>query len=115
MISCARGRCQRGAAGQVIVPAPRVERCTTPPPHRHLLLAIERPDWSPDVHAQFPDNFRVAARTLLLAAHRLDPSSSSESSSSRRRGASAAHLGVLPVETLHGVLRAAAYPVSAWL
>ena len=61
-----------------------------------LWTALQRPAWSPATHATFPQAFKQAARTLLLAAQ-------------------AAGLAALPSEVLAGVLGQAAYPLSSWL
>lgn len=40
-----------------------------------MWLALTRPPWRPVNHTRFPPAFRLAARQLLLAAHRLSASS----------------------------------------
>ena len=73
----------------------------------HLLwTALQRPAWSPSNHATFPQAFKQAARTLLLAAQ-----------AGKRTGSSwaATGLAALPSEVLVGVLGQAAYPLSSWL
>ncbi|PRW60664.1 nitrilase cyanide hydratase and apolipo N-acyltransferase [Chlorella sorokiniana] len=108
-----------------------------------VLLAARDGSWSPATHHHWPDGFKAAARTLLLAAGRGGHShggsgragSSAGVSSAvqppaprrrRRREAAAIAsgsgqeqerclLGVLPAELLLRIVQAAAEPLSVWL
>ncbi|EFN53656.1 hypothetical protein CHLNCDRAFT_136398 [Chlorella variabilis] len=76
-------------------------------------LALTRPDWSPSLNGMWPQRFKEAAQTLLLASacSRSCCEEASGCSSGSPRG------GGLPLgrDTLLEVLQRAAYPISAWM
>ncbi len=111
--------------------------CAVP---RRLLFAAQDGSWSPATHRHWPDAFKAAARTLLLAANRNNANVGAASSQDvrtarrqRRQAAAAAGgshqtaaapgggqqaggtLGALPAELLLRIVKAAAGPLSAWL
>lgn len=105
--------------------------------NRFLWLSATQSPWQRTDHAAFPPTFRMAARELLLAAHRLGTSgcgccatapapapgqrpgsacrdSSSSASARSSRNSAAQTLGHLPVHVLDEILQMAAYPLSTW-
>lgn len=68
-------------------------------PCRYAALLGARPVWSPATHSCFLPSFRVAVRTVLLAAHRCG----SEGAAS------------LPREVLEKIIGHAAYPLACWV
>lgn len=75
-------------------------------------MALAPAPWSPPQHRRYPPAFRGAARALLLAAHRAHASGAH--TKVHLEGAPTPTLGSLPLPLLEGVVRLAAYPLSAW-
>ncbi|PRW57466.1 von Hippel-Lindau disease tumor suppressor,beta alpha domain [Chlorella sorokiniana] len=73
---------------------------------RWLWMSYMRLAWEPATHRKFQPAFRAAARTLLLAAHRI---------SHQPERSTAAGLGALPQDVLLNIIGIAAYPTLAWV
>lgn len=88
------------------LPHPQLSRspvhAARPSSVRPRRLALVRPRWEPSIHSQWPQRFRDAAAALLLA-------------SSRDGGSGGGASLPLSHDMLLEVLRAAAFPLSAWV
>ena len=69
-----------------------------------LVFLAKGGSWCPASHRLWPDGFRAAAKTVLLAARR-----------DSGAGGGSCGLGVLPPDVLLKVLSLAAMPMSSWL
>ena len=85
------------------------------------MFVAEGSSWSPATHHHWPDAFKAAARTLLLAGSIAGLRPTGRTRSGRGFGGLAAAgshtpgLGCLPREVLLRVIQLAAHPMSAWL
>ena len=78
--------------------------------------------WTPATHHHWPDAFKAAARTVLLAGSIRGPRPTGRTRSGRGfeepAGVAGSHtpgLGCLPREVLPRVIQLAAHPMSAWM
>jgi hypothetical protein len=104
-------------------PAYELPCCARRTPCR-LRLAAQGGSWTTEVHRIWPEAFKAAVRTLLLANHKRGaplgggrPASRAQRAA-RRRGdvvPAGASLATLPRELLPHIFSAAAWPMSAWL
>ena len=71
--------------------------------------------WSPATHCNWPDAFKAATNTLLLACCRTVGSGAGSVAASRGARPAPAGLASLPADVLLRILQLAAAPMSAWL
>ncbi|KAK9819273.1 hypothetical protein WJX81_003636 [Elliptochloris bilobata] len=84
-------------------------------------LALQRPPWTPSVHAQWPPRFRGVTRLLAAASGVVGISPAREDvcaikeSAEEGRAQAGARWVPLDLDVLKDILARAAYPVSAWV
>lgn len=78
---------------------------------RLVRLTVERPCWVPEAHSSFLKSFKLAVRSLMLAAHRANSGAQNTMGDTN----SGARLSDMPPELLHEIIGAAAWPLSAWV
>ena len=80
-----------------------------------LEFVARRGAWSPATHCNWPDAFKAATNTLLLACCRTVGSGAGSVAASRGARPAPAGLASLPADVLLRILQLAAAPMSAWL
>ena len=89
------------------------------PPCCRLVFAARGGTWSPATHHHWPDAFKAAVRTFLLAGSGAGGSGSggAERGGTRRAGTGGTGPGLvaLPTNVLLRILQQVAAPMSAWL
>ena len=80
-----------------------------------LVFVARSGGWSPATHYHWPDAFKAATNTLLLAGSLTLGTGTGNVAASRGARPAPAGLAALPADVLLRILQLAAAPMSAWL